>query len=60
MPEVFDALDTVVRMALCYVAARAAMGWLETLGSRCLDVDFWRVVVVSNAVHGWWVFKEVL
>ena len=60
MPELFDAFNTVMCVAMCYAAAVAAQGWFDTLWSRCLFPNYVGILVVCNAVHVWWLVRKML
>ena len=57
VPEVFDAVDKVVRMGLCYLLVNAAAHWLPARGSGALYSADSSIMRQCNMVHLWWLLK---
>ena len=59
MPELLDALEIVVRFALCYSAAGVAMDWIETLPSPCAFPDYTGIRWFCDEIHSWWFRRKI-
>lgn len=60
VPEVFDAVDKIVRMGLCYlfvITAAGCLGIFEVDGSHLGDLS---LLGRCNLVHLWWLLKTLL
>ena len=62
MPELLDILDTIVRVAWCYVLARGVMSELFGIkgqGPTGVMPSVVDVFVRFNGVHLWWAIKSL-
>ena len=59
VPEVFDAVDKVVRMGLCYLFAATAADWLRVLGLNGFPSGYPSLLGLCSLVHLWWLLKTL-
>ena len=59
VPEIFDVVDRIVRMGLCYFFVTTAADWLQAFRSDSFHLVYLSILERCNLVHLWWFLKSL-